>query len=157
MYYLCATILTSSIEKQPGDNHDLKVRAFFLSATLGKHKHPHRDPSLELARYLLLAPAISQGQIGKHTIASPDVGYIGRLKSSSLSTPQKFFNMAQVIEKAKDALHLNKKDEIKIAGHPVHRTGYGLMGLTWRANPPPQEQAFEAMSTLSKNLHSSKR
>jgi pyridoxine 4-dehydrogenase len=57
--------------------------------------------------------------------------------------------MAQVVEKAKDALHLNKKDSIKLAGLPVHGTGYGLMGLTWRANPPPQEQAFEAMSTFS--------
>lgn len=57
--------------------------------------------------------------------------------------------MAQVVEKAKDAMHLNKNKDIKIAGLPVHSTGYGLMGLTWRANPPPQEQAFEAMSMFS--------
>lgn len=29
--------------------------------------------------------------------------------------------------------------------------GFGLMGLTWRASPPPQEQAFEAMRAAIKN------
>ncbi|KAL8786722.1 MAG: hypothetical protein Q9195_008097 [Heterodermia aff. obscurata] len=29
--------------------------------------------------------------------------------------------------------------------------GFGLMGLTWRASPPPQEQAFEAMRAALKN------
>ena len=28
--------------------------------------------------------------------------------------------------------------------------GFGLMGLTWRATPPPQEQAFEAMRAAVK-------
>lgn len=61
--------------------------------------------------------------------------------------------MAQVVEKAKDALHMRKGNEIKIAGVPLHSTtGYGLMGLTWRANPPPQEQSFEAMSTTFKSF-----
>jgi len=60
--------------------------------------------------------------------------------------------MANIVDKAKDALHMNKKsDEIKIAGLKVHHTGYGLMGLTWRANPPPQEQAFEAMKAALDN------
>ncbi|KAK0355648.1 hypothetical protein LTR48_000412 [Friedmanniomyces endolithicus] len=34
---------------------------------------------------------------------------------------------------------------IHLAGHPVHPIGYGLMGLTWRASPPSQTQAFAAM------------
>ncbi|KAK4506939.1 hypothetical protein PRZ48_000672 [Zasmidium cellare] len=58
--------------------------------------------------------------------------------------------MASVVEKAKDVLHLNK-DEIKIAGEKIHHTGYGLMGLTWRKNPPSQEQSFEAMKTALEN------
>ena len=29
--------------------------------------------------------------------------------------------------------------------------GFGLMGMTWRASPPPQEQAFEAMRAALKN------
>ncbi|KAF2745449.1 Aldo/keto reductase [Sporormia fimetaria CBS 119925] len=35
----------------------------------------------------------------------------------------------------------------KLAGKEVGPIGYGLMGLTWRAEPPSQEQAFEAMKT----------
>lgn len=54
---------------------------------------------------------------------------------------------SKVVEKAKDALDMNKKGEIKIAGKKIHHTGYGLMGLTWRASPPPAEQSYEAMST----------
>ena len=53
---------------------------------------------------------------------------------------------SNVIDKAKDALNLNKEGNIKIAGRKVHGIGYGLMGLTWRANPPSQEQAFDTMS-----------
>lgn len=56
---------------------------------------------------------------------------------------------SKVVEKAKDALHMNQKDEIKIAGKKIHHTGYGLMGLTWRASPPPAEQSYEAMSTFT--------
>ncbi|CZT24507.1 related to voltage-gated shaker-like K+ channel, subunit beta/KCNAB [Ramularia collo-cygni] len=61
--------------------------------------------------------------------------------------------MASLLNKAKDALHLptNKNKEISIAGQKIHHTGYGLMGLTWRANPPTQEQAFEAMKTALDN------
>ncbi|EMD01022.1 hypothetical protein BAUCODRAFT_62176 [Baudoinia panamericana UAMH 10762] len=40
---------------------------------------------------------------------------------------------------------------LTITGHKVHSTGYGLMGLTWRANPPPQEQAFAAMKEALKH------
>ncbi|KXX82875.1 Pyridoxal reductase [Madurella mycetomatis] len=39
----------------------------------------------------------------------------------------------------------------QINGQEVGPTGYGLMGFTWRADPPPQEQAFEAMRTALKN------
>ncbi|GAB7339073.1 hypothetical protein MBLNU457_5729t1 [Dothideomycetes sp. NU457] len=34
-----------------------------------------------------------------------------------------------------------------IAGKKIGPIGYGLMGLTWRPQPPPTEQAFEAMNT----------
>lgn len=34
---------------------------------------------------------------------------------------------------------------VKINGREVGTTGFGLMGLTWRAQPCPEEQAFEAM------------
>ncbi|OCL10505.1 Aldo/keto reductase [Glonium stellatum] len=34
---------------------------------------------------------------------------------------------------------------VKLAGKEVGEIGYGLMGLTWRANPPSQEQSFKAM------------
>lgn len=53
---------------------------------------------------------------------------------------------SKIVDKAKDALGMNKND-IKIAGEKVHSTGFGLMGLTWRANPPSQEQSFSAMKT----------
>jgi pyridoxine 4-dehydrogenase len=53
--------------------------------------------------------------------------------------------MSGIIDKAKDALNLNKND-VTINGQKIHGTGYGLMGLTWRAEPPSQEQSFEAMS-----------
>lgn len=43
------------------------------------------------------------------------------------------------------------KDTITIAGHKIHSTGYGLMGLTWRAEPPSQEQAFAAMKEALKH------
>ncbi|KAK3695470.1 NADP-dependent oxidoreductase domain-containing protein [Podospora appendiculata] len=33
----------------------------------------------------------------------------------------------------------------------VGPTGFGLMGFTWRASPPPQDQAFEAMRAALKN------
>ncbi|KAK3700465.1 hypothetical protein LTR37_015969 [Vermiconidia calcicola] len=53
--------------------------------------------------------------------------------------------MASVINKTKSALGMQPSSDIKLAGHKVHSTGYGLMGLTWRANPPSQEQSFAAM------------
>ncbi|KAF1984769.1 Aldo/keto reductase [Aulographum hederae CBS 113979] len=34
---------------------------------------------------------------------------------------------------------------VQLAGKEIGTTGYGLMGLTWRADPPPQEQSFRAM------------
>ncbi|WPG99229.1 pyridoxal reductase [Acrodontium crateriforme] len=41
---------------------------------------------------------------------------------------------------------------ITLAGHELEAsTGYGLMGLTWRANPPSQEQAFAAMKEALKH------
>ncbi|KAF3759986.1 Aldo/keto reductase [Cryphonectria parasitica EP155] len=39
----------------------------------------------------------------------------------------------------------------QIAGKEVGPIGFGLMGLTWRATPPSQEQAFEAMRAAIKN------
>ncbi|KAF2276078.1 Aldo/keto reductase [Westerdykella ornata] len=36
---------------------------------------------------------------------------------------------------------------VQLLGKEVGKVGYGLMGLTWRANPPSKEQAFEAMKT----------
>ncbi|KUI62312.1 hypothetical protein VP1G_09433 [Cytospora mali] len=39
----------------------------------------------------------------------------------------------------------------QINGQEVGPIGYGLMGLTWRPNPCPQEQAFEAMRASLKN------
>lgn len=39
----------------------------------------------------------------------------------------------------------------EIAGKEVGPIGFGLMGLTWRATPPPQEQAFDAMHTAIQN------
>lgn len=35
----------------------------------------------------------------------------------------------------------------ELVGKQVGELGYGLMGLTWRQSPPPQDQAFEAMRT----------
>ncbi|RAR07031.1 aldo keto reductase [Stemphylium lycopersici] len=43
-----------------------------------------------------------------------------------------------------------KKLDIKmpqLVGKNVGPVGYGLMGLTWRQNPPPAEQSYEAMRT----------
>jgi len=33
----------------------------------------------------------------------------------------------------------------QLVGKEVSKTGYGLMGLTWRANPQPEEASFKAM------------
>ncbi|KAH6838892.1 NADP-dependent oxidoreductase domain-containing protein [Alternaria alternata] len=35
----------------------------------------------------------------------------------------------------------------ELVGKTVGPVGYGLMGLTWRQNPPPAEQSYEAMRT----------
>ena len=51
---------------------------------------------------------------------------------------------SRIIDKTKSALGIDKMD-ITITGHKVHSTGFGLMGLTWRAKPPSQEQSFSAM------------
>ncbi|KAI8628382.1 voltage-gated shaker-like K+ channel, subunit [Xylariaceae sp. FL1651] len=39
----------------------------------------------------------------------------------------------------------------QLAGKEIGPIGFGLMGLTWRATPCPQEQAFEAMRAALKN------
>lgn len=39
----------------------------------------------------------------------------------------------------------------QLVGKDVGPIGFGLMGLTWRATPPPEEQAFEAMRAAIKN------
>lgn len=39
----------------------------------------------------------------------------------------------------------------QLLGREVGPIGYGLMGLTWRATPCPQEQAFEPMRTALEN------
>ncbi|KAJ4271788.1 hypothetical protein NW762_000494 [Fusarium torreyae] len=39
----------------------------------------------------------------------------------------------------------------EILGKQVGALGYGLMGFTWRPNPPPMEQAIEAMRTAANN------
>ncbi|KAI5369317.1 Putative NADP-dependent oxidoreductase domain-containing protein [Septoria linicola] len=54
--------------------------------------------------------------------------------------------MSSIVNKAKEVLHKNES-ELQFAGQKVHGIGYGLMGLTWRASPPSQEQSFEAMKT----------
>jgi pyridoxine 4-dehydrogenase len=36
--------------------------------------------------------------------------------------------------------------QIKLLNRPIGSIGYGLMGLTWRAQPPSQSQAFDAMT-----------
>ncbi|KAF1972906.1 aldo/keto reductase-like protein [Bimuria novae-zelandiae CBS 107.79] len=40
---------------------------------------------------------------------------------------------------------------VKLLGKEVGQVGYGLMGLTWRADPPPQDQAFAAMRAALQN------
>ncbi|KAF2182199.1 Aldo/keto reductase [Zopfia rhizophila CBS 207.26] len=40
---------------------------------------------------------------------------------------------------------------VKLIGKEVGSVGYGLMGLTWRHNPPSQEQSFTAMRTTLAN------
>jgi pyridoxine 4-dehydrogenase len=55
---------------------------------------------------------------------------------------------SKIIDKAQSVIgHLTNKNHntTTVAGHKVGNIGYGLMGLTWRATPPPQEQAFSAM------------
>lgn len=49
---------------------------------------------------------------------------------------------SKILDKAKSAVGMN---DIKLTGTKIGTTGYGLMGLTWRANPPSQEQSFKAM------------
>lgn len=41
----------------------------------------------------------------------------------------------------------------QLASREVGKVGFGLMGLTWRAKPCSQEQAFETMRTALKNGH----
>lgn len=56
--------------------------------------------------------------------------------------------MAAIIDKTKEVLgQFNNGKTYTIAGEKVGSTGFGLMGLTWRQNPPPQQQSFEAMKT----------
>lgn len=37
--------------------------------------------------------------------------------------------------------------QVKLLNKSIGAYGYGLMGFTWRAQPPPTEQAFDAMRT----------
>ncbi|KXT16837.1 hypothetical protein AC579_6819 [Pseudocercospora musae] len=56
--------------------------------------------------------------------------------------------MASAIEKAKSKLNMGGGDNtgtITMAGQKIRGMGYGLMGLTWKKTPPPQEQSFAAM------------
>ncbi|GAB7361060.1 hypothetical protein MBLNU230_g1100t1 [Neophaeotheca triangularis] len=52
--------------------------------------------------------------------------------------------MSSIIDKAKDMI--SSSATATIAGHKVHNTGYGLMGLTWRPNPPSDETSFASMT-----------
>ena len=57
---------------------------------------------------------------------------------------------SSIIDKTKSALGMSsdtKSSTLTVAGSKVHSTGFGLMGLTWRAEPPSQEQSFTAMKT----------
>ncbi|KAF2858971.1 Aldo/keto reductase [Piedraia hortae CBS 480.64] len=40
---------------------------------------------------------------------------------------------------------------IKIGGKDVQKIGFGLMGMTWRMEPPPREQSFRAMKEALKD------
>ncbi|KAL3477081.1 Aldo/keto reductase [Aspergillus californicus] len=40
---------------------------------------------------------------------------------------------------------------VQLLGKDISPIGFGLMGFTWRPNPCPEEQAFEAMRTALKN------
>lgn len=41
-----------------------------------------------------------------------------------------------------------------LVGREISADGFGLMGMTWRANPPPEEQSFEAMkAALAKGVN----
>ena len=51
---------------------------------------------------------------------------------------------SKIIDKTKSALGMDKH-QLKMVGEKIGSTGYGLMGLTWRANPPSQEQSFASM------------
>jgi len=58
--------------------------------------------------------------------------------------------MSHIIEKVKDAVGLGH-DTVEMAGRKVHTTGYGLMGLTWKAQPQP---AAESIATMKAALES---
>jgi len=56
--------------------------------------------------------------------------------------------MASIIDKAKDALTPNNGSKTTtLVNEKVGSIGFGLMGLTWRQQPPSQSQSFEAMKT----------
>lgn len=59
--------------------------------------------------------------------------------------------MSGIKEKIKDLVGIHT-DTVDMSGFKVHSTGYGLMGLTWKKTPPPQEQSFEAMSMYDGSL-----
>jgi len=58
--------------------------------------------------------------------------------------------MSSIKEKVEDLVGVHN-DTVNMSGFKVHSTGYGLMGLTWRKDPPPQEQSFKAMKTALDN------
>lgn len=57
---------------------------------------------------------------------------------------------SSIIDKTKSALGMDKTSII-MTGHKIHDTGFGLMGMTWRADPPSQEQSFSAMKAALAN------
>lgn len=55
--------------------------------------------------------------------------------------------MAQIIEKAKSALGQHSGKSYTLVGDKVGSTGYGLMGLTWRADPQPASESIKTMKS----------
>lgn len=55
---------------------------------------------------------------------------------------------SKILDQAKATLGVSSSSGITLTNTALQSsTGFGLMGLTWRANPPPQAQAFGAMKT----------
>lgn len=144
--------ITSSRRKADLYRHELLLAFIKLELTqiskseayLCLHSHFNRKHTASQNRSHLSTRSLANTYRSSHTSHK-----ISRKQQLPCSQQPDFVSkMANIVDKAKDALHMNNKNsnEIKIAGEKVHHTGYGLMGLTWRKNPPSQEQSFEAMS-----------